>query len=65
MSSITYYRVTGIVFGIVALVHLLRVFMGWSIQFGSFVLPIWASIISIFIAAYLSYLGCIKYGKLV
>ncbi|OGH48659.1 MAG: hypothetical protein A3I54_03285 [Candidatus Levybacteria bacterium RIFCSPLOWO2_02_FULL_41_11] len=58
-----YYRVSGVIFGVVALFHLLRIIQGWSVQLGPYVIPIWLSYFGLAIGAYLSYLGCIKYGK--
>jgi hypothetical protein len=38
-----YARVAGAVFGIYALFHLLRVFLGWPAQVSTWAIPVWAS----------------------
>ncbi|KKS80013.1 MAG: hypothetical protein UV54_C0019G0003 [Candidatus Beckwithbacteria bacterium GW2011_GWA2_43_10] len=63
MASQTYYRVTGVIFGIVALLHLLRLILGWSVNVGPYNIPMWVSYFGLVVAAYLSYLGCVKFGK--
>lgn len=42
--------VAGIIFSLMAIFHLLRLYFGWSIVFGAFVLPVWASWIGLIIA---------------
>ena len=63
MSSLTYYRVTGVIFGVVALFHLLRLVLGWGVNIGPYNIPVWASLFGLVVAGYLSYLGCVKFGK--
>ncbi|MEK9178200.1 MAG: hypothetical protein AAB801_00290 [Patescibacteria group bacterium] len=63
MSSQTYYRVSGIIFGVVAFFHLLRLVLGWSVNIGPYNIPMWASYLGVVVAGYLSYLGCVKLGK--
>lgn len=64
MSEINYYRVTGVIFGIVAFVHLLRVVLGWNFNIGGWDFPVWLSALAVFGAGYLSYTGC-KKGKFI
>ena len=59
-----YYRVTGIIFGIVAVAHLLRVVLGWNINIGGWEFPVWLSALAVAGAGYLSYTGC-KKGKFI
>jgi hypothetical protein len=46
----TYLLVSGIVFGAVALAHLLRLIFGWPVQLGTEVVPMWISIIGVVLA---------------
>jgi hypothetical protein len=48
-----YLIVTGIVFGAVALAHLLRLIYGWSVQIGAEVVPMWISAIALLVAGVL------------
>jgi len=43
-----------VVFGVVAIVHLLRLFTGWEVVVVGFVVPVWWSAIGLVIAGALS-----------
>lgn len=45
----------GVIFAIVALVHLMRLAFGWNLILGTFAVPLWLSWFGFFITAYLSY----------
>ena len=45
-----YVRVSGVVFGVVALVQALRLFRQWPVQVGPFAVPVWFSWIALLIA---------------
>ena len=47
-------RVGGIIFGIVCLAHLWRVFAHIQIQIGSYLVPIWGSVVGAIVAGGLS-----------
>lgn len=49
-----YLIVSGVVFGIVALLQLARVMYGWPVQIAEFNLPVWASGIAVAVAGGLS-----------
>ena len=49
--------VAGAIFALVALLHLLRIYMGWPIVIGSWTAPIWVSWIGFVVAGGLSYFG--------
>ena len=53
----TYFLAVGIVFGIVALAHLLRLFAGTELVIASWVVPLWLSWIGTAATAYLSYMS--------
>jgi len=45
-----YARVSGVVFGVVALVQALRLFERWPVQVGPFAVPMWFSWIALLVA---------------
>jgi len=50
----TYLAASGTIFGIIAILHLARVMYGWPAQIGTFVVPTWASWLSLLVAGYLA-----------
>jgi hypothetical protein len=57
MSQRTFALVAGVVFGLVALAHVLRIVLGWSIMVQDFAVPMWASWIAVIVMGYLAYEG--------
>ena len=57
-----YYLVVATIFLIIALLHLLRVTLGWSAVIGGWELPFWLSWVAIIVASYLAYEG-FKFSK--
>jgi hypothetical protein len=53
----TFNVVAGVIFAVVALLHLLRIYMGWPIVIGSWTAPMWVSWIGLVVAGGLSYFG--------
>jgi len=49
--------VAGVIFAVVALFHLVRIFMDWSVIIGGWSIPMWESWISLVVAGGLSLLG--------
>ena len=49
--------VAGAIFALVALLHLMRIFVGWSVLIGSWMVPMWVSWIAFVVAGVLSYFG--------
>lgn len=45
-----YVRVSGVVFGVVAVVQALRLFNRWPVQVGPFAVPVWFSWIALLLA---------------
>ena len=43
MNQKTFYIVTGVIFAAVALFHLARIFMGWTVEIGDWSVPMWFS----------------------
>ena len=60
MSQKSYYSVTGIIFLIIALLHLLRIFNSWSAEIGTVTMPMWASWVAVLLAGCLAYHGLKK-----
>jgi len=55
MNSRNYFFLTSILFGIIFLVHLLRIFSDWSAQIENFAVPMWFSYVALVVMGYLSY----------
>ena len=49
--------VTGIVFSVISVLHLLRAVLGWGAVIGGFDVPVWFSWVAVFAAAFLAYSG--------
>jgi hypothetical protein len=57
MSEKTFDTIAAVIFGVVALLHLLRIVMGWSITIETWTVPMWFSWIGLVVAGVLSYYG--------
>jgi len=57
MSAKTFAAIAAVIFGLVALLHLLRLVMGWSIAIETWAVPMWFSWIGLVVAGALSYFG--------
>jgi hypothetical protein len=57
MSEKTFAAIAATIFGLVALLHLLRLIMGWSIVIDAWTVPMWFSWIGLVVAGALSYFG--------
>jgi hypothetical protein len=53
--------VTATLFLIVAIMHLLRIILGWSVEIGSLSIPFWVSWLGVVVAGALAYLGFTQY----
>jgi hypothetical protein len=53
MSSRCYLAISGVIFGIVAVLHLLRVVNGWALVLGPWSAPMWVSWLGIVVPAIL------------
>jgi hypothetical protein len=53
MSTKIYLTVTGIIFAIVAILHLLRLIYLWPVQIGTFSMPIWLSCAALLVTSML------------
>jgi len=57
MTFRPYLLISGVIFALVALVHMARVANGWSLQLGPWAIPMWASWCGVVVPATLSALG--------
>ncbi|MDO8589968.1 MAG: hypothetical protein Q7R69_01720 [bacterium] len=57
MNQKTFNLLVGLVFLVVAVMHLWRIINGMSVTFGSSDIPMWVSYAGIVIAGYLAYYG--------
>ena len=55
MSSKAYYSITGVIFLVIGVLHLLRILNSWPVNIGTFVVPMWLSWAGAIVASYLSY----------
>ena len=62
MSQKSYYAVTGTIFLIIVLLHLLRVLNGWPAEIGTVTVPMWASWVAVLLAGCLAYHGLKRRG---
>ena len=53
MNNRIYFLLSGIIFGTVAVLHLLRIFNHWTVILGPCVLPMWPSWVGFVIAGLL------------
>ena len=57
MDQKTFTLIAGAIFAVVALLHLLRVYMAWPVTIGGWTVPMWVSWIAFVVAGGLSYFG--------
>jgi len=57
MSQKSYCAVTGIVFLVIAFLHLLRIIFGWSPVVDGWAVPMWLSWVALVVAGWLGYDG--------
>ncbi|MSQ88872.1 MAG: hypothetical protein EXR32_06300 [Betaproteobacteria bacterium] len=49
-----YLQITSVVFGVIALLHLVRLLLGWPAQIAGWVVPLWLSWLAFFATGALS-----------
>jgi hypothetical protein len=57
MNRRTYCVITGIIFVVIALLHLLRIVYGWKVVIGDSTIPDWISWVALVVSVYLGYEG--------
>ena len=55
MKQKTFVKIAGIIFGLVAFVHLVKVLFAWDANIGGWEVPLWISYIAVVIAGFLAY----------
>ena len=63
LSTKTYIKVTKVIFAIVGLVHLSRIFLGWPLVIAGWEVPLWANVLGVLFAGYLVYSGYLLHKK--
>jgi uncharacterized membrane protein YhaH (DUF805 family) len=57
MNRNTYLAVTATLFLVMAIVHLLRIILGWHVEIGGLIIPFWVSWLAVLVAGALAYFG--------
>ena len=57
MDHRAFSMVSGVIFALVALLHLIRIWYGWPAVIGGWSVPMWVSWIAVLVAAGLAYFG--------
>lgn len=57
MQHKTFTKTAGIVFLVIALVHLARLIYGWNASINGVGVPVWASVVAVIVAGYLASQG--------
>ena len=57
MDQKTFTIVAGVVFLVVALFHLVRIYEGWPVEIGDWSIPMWVSWIGLIVAGGLAFSG--------
>jgi len=56
-NSKTFQLIAGVIFAIVAVMHLSRIIFGWQVVLGEWTLPVWISYFGLVVAGFLAYQG--------
>jgi len=57
MTEKTFLKIAAAIFGVVAVVHLVRILAGWPIVIDGWTFPMWVSWIGLIVSGGLSYYG--------
>jgi hypothetical protein len=57
MSQKTFSLVAGLIFLLIAVMHVLRLALRWEVVLNGWVVPMWVSAVALLIAAYLAFEG--------
>lgn len=55
MKQNEYIRITGLIFAVIAVLHIVRLFTGWEVEIDDFEIPVWGSAVGAVIAGYLAW----------
>ena len=54
MNQKTFLSISGVIFGVIAVMHLVRIIAGWPAHIGAFEVPMWLSWVAMVVAGYLA-----------
>jgi hypothetical protein len=57
MDPVSYSRLAGAIFAIIAILQLVRALAGWPVTIGGTAIPVWASWIAFVVAGVLAWIG--------
>ncbi len=57
MNTKSYLIVSTLIFTVVAVMHLLRLVLGWSVMLGMTSIPLWVSVLALLISAGVAFWG--------
>jgi hypothetical protein len=57
MTVRTYAVTSGIIFLLVAVLHLFRLILQWNVVIGDWHFPMWVSVVAVLVAGFLSFAG--------
>ena len=57
MPRRAYLLVTAVIFSLIALLHLVRIIIGWSVMLASWSVPMWLSWVALIVTGALAYFG--------
>ena len=63
MNQKTFLSISGVIFGVIAVMHLARIVQGWPAQIGTFEVPTWLSWLAMAVAGYLAVSACRLRGR--
>ena len=61
MPQQLYFLVTGVIFALIALVHLLRIVLGWPASVGGWEVPMWLSWLGLVVTGFLALSGLARW----
>ena len=62
MNKENYFKLSGAIFVVIALLHAARIFYGWDAMIYGWSVPAWLSWVVLVVAGYLGYQG-IRFGR--
>ena len=63
MKEKPYFPITGIIFAIITILHLLRIIYSWPALIGTFKVPLWLSWVALIIGGYLAFISFSLFKK--
>lgn len=55
MRQKTFTRTAGVIFAVIAVLHLLRILLGWEAVIGGWHVPVWLSWLALALSGFLAY----------